>query len=60
MDEGGLLYWGTVRYIKQGSEMGIYFHRGPTLGEHVWAFLSWGLLFRGIFISSLGDMQNAL
>jgi hypothetical protein len=24
--EGGLLYWGTQRYIKQGSEIGVCFH----------------------------------
>jgi hypothetical protein len=22
------------RYIKQGSDMGVFFHRGPALGEH--------------------------
>ena len=57
MDEGGPLYWGTLRYVKQGSEMGIYFHRGPAFGEHGQAFLSWGLLTRGIFSRSLRDMQ---
>ena len=40
MDEGGLLCWGTLRYTKQGSEMGIYFIRGPTFGDHGWA-LKW-------------------
>jgi len=55
MDEGGLLYWGTLRYVKQGSDMGAYFHRGPTSGEHGWAFLSWGLLIRGTFIRSFRD-----
>jgi len=44
MNEGGLLYWETLRYVKQGSEMGVYFHRGSAFGEHGWAFLSWGLL----------------
>jgi len=57
MDEGRLLYWGTLRYVKQGSEIGVYFHRGPTFGERGWAFLSWGLLLRGIFIRSFRDMQ---
>ena len=57
MDEGGLLYCGNLRYVKQGSEMGVYFHRGPTFGEHGWAFLSWGLLIRGIFVRSFRDMQ---
>jgi len=57
MDEGGLLYWGTLRYVKQDSEMGVYCHRGPIFGEHGWAFLSWGLLIRGIFIRSFRDMQ---
>ena len=28
------------RYVKQGSEMGVCFHRGPTFGEHGGAFLS--------------------
>ena len=57
MDEGGLLYWGTLRYVRQGSEMGVYFHRGSTYGEHGWVFLSWGLLIRGIFIRSFRDTQ---
>ena len=29
------------RYIKQGSEMGVCFHRGPVLGEHGGALLSY-------------------
>jgi hypothetical protein len=58
--DGGLLYWGTLRYVQQGSEMGVYIHRGPPFGEHEWAFLSWGLLIGGIFIRSFRDMQNAL
>ena len=33
-------YWETLRYVKQGLEMGVYFHRGPTFGEHGWVFLS--------------------
>jgi len=76
MDEGGLLYWETLRYVnplntklnpichllaflgahpiihvsrvrvKQGSEVGIYFHRGPTFGEHGWgSFLLEEFLF---------------
>jgi len=57
MGEGGLLYWRTLRYAKQGSDMRVYFHRGPTFGEHGWGFLSWGLLIRGIFIRSFRDMQ---
>ena len=56
MVEGGPLYWGTLTYVKQCSEMGVFFHRGPTFGEHGWAFLSWGLLIRGIFIRSFRDM----
>jgi len=32
MNEGGLLYCGTLRYVKQGSEMGVYFHRALLLG----------------------------
>ena len=51
--EGGLFYWGTLGYVKQGSEMGVYFHRGPTFGEHGWAFLSQGLLIRGILLGLL-------
>jgi len=57
MDEGRLLYWGTLRYVKQVSDRGIYFHRGPTFVEYGWAFLSWGLLIREIFIRSFRDMQ---
>jgi len=60
MDEGGHLYGGTLRYVKQGPEVGVYFHSGPAFGEHGWAFLSWGPLIRGIFIRSFRDMQNAL
>jgi hypothetical protein len=30
----------------------------PVWGEHGWAFLSWGLPIRGIFIRSFRDMQN--
>ena len=40
MDEGGLFTGELLRYVKQGSEMGVYFRRGPTFGEHGWAFLS--------------------
>jgi len=29
-----------VNCVKQGSEMGDYFRRGPTFGEHGWAFFS--------------------
>jgi hypothetical protein len=32
------------RYVMQGSEMGVCFHRGPALGEHGGALLSWGIL----------------
>jgi len=39
MDEGGLLT-GELGYIKQGSEMGVFFCRDPTFGEHRWAFPS--------------------
>jgi len=35
--------------------MGICFLRGPTFGERGWAFLSWGLLIRGIFL--LGPLE---
>ena len=28
------------RYVKQGSEMGVYFHMGPAFGEHGGALLS--------------------
>jgi len=57
LDEGGLLYRGALRYVKQGLEIGVHSHRGPTFGEHGWAFLSWGLLITGIFIRSFRDMQ---
>ena len=33
-------YWRTLRYVKQGLEMGVYFRRGHTFGEHRWAFVS--------------------
>ena len=58
--EGGLLFWGTLRYVKQGWEMGVCFRRGPAFGEHVWVLPSWGLLIRGILMRSLRDMQHAL
>jgi hypothetical protein len=58
--EGGFIYWGTQRYVKQGSEMGVCFHRGPSFVEHGLELLSWGLLIRGIFMRSLRDMQNTL
>jgi hypothetical protein len=58
--EGGLLYWGTQRYVKQGSEMGVCLHKGTAFGEHEWTLLSWGLLIRGIFMRSLRDIENAL
>jgi len=51
--EGGLLYWGTLSCVKQGSDMGAYFHRGLTSGEHGWAFLYWGLLIKGILLGLL-------
>jgi len=37
--------------------MGVYFLRGPIIGEQEWAFISRGFLIRGIFIRSLRDMQ---
>ena len=33
-------YWGILRYVQQGLEMGVYFRRGLTFWEHGWAFLS--------------------
>jgi len=30
----------SERYVKQGLEMGVCFHRGPTNGEHEGAFIS--------------------
>ena len=47
-------------YVKQGSEMGVCFHRGPAHGEHGGALLSQGLLIRGNLKRLLRDMQNAL
>ena len=32
------------KYVKQGSEMSVYFHRGPAFGGHGGALLSKGLL----------------
>jgi len=58
--EEGLIHWRTQRYVKQGSEMGVCFHRSPTFGERGWALLSWGLLITEILMRSLRDMQNAL
>ena len=43
--------------VEQGSGVDAYFRRGPTIGEHGWAFLYWGPLIRGIFIGSFRDMQ---
>ena len=37
------------RYIKQGSEMGVCFHRCPAFGEHGGALLSWGINFYQVF-----------
>jgi hypothetical protein len=34
------------------------FHRGPAFGKHGWDLLSWGLLIRTIFMSSLRDIQT--
>ena len=31
-------------YVKQGSELGFGFHKGPTFGEHGVAILSLGLI----------------
>jgi len=39
-EEGGSFTGDPKRYVKQGSEMGTCFHRGPTFGEHKGAFLS--------------------
>jgi len=30
---GGLLQWGTQRYVKQGSEIDVCFRRSPVLGN---------------------------
>jgi len=38
--EGSSFTGDPKRYVKQGSEMGICFHRGPTFGEHGRVFLS--------------------
>jgi hypothetical protein len=32
--EAGLLFWGTQRYVKQGSEMDFCLNRGPAFVEH--------------------------
>ena len=39
--EVGLLYWGPrKKFVKQGSEMGVCFYRGPALGEYGGTLLS--------------------
>jgi len=57
---GGLLTWDPERYVKQGSEMGVCFHRGPLLGNMEGRFFLRAFLFRGNFIKFSTDMQNAL
>jgi hypothetical protein len=42
--DGGLLSGDPERYVKQGSEMGVYFHRGPDFEEYGMALLSYDLL----------------
>ena len=32
------------RSVKQGTELGVCLHRGPTFGEHGGTLLSYGLL----------------
>jgi hypothetical protein len=48
-EPGGRAPWlGTLKdMLSKALEMGICFHRGPTFGEHVEMFLSWGLKRRG-------------
>ena len=53
MDEGGLLNGGTLRYVKQGSEMGVYFRRGPTFGELGWAFFLRAFLLEDFLVGLL-------
>ena len=42
--KGGSFTEEPERYVKQGSEMGVCFHRGPAFGEHGGAILSWSIL----------------
>jgi hypothetical protein len=43
-------------YAKQGSKMGVCFHRSPAFGEHGGALLR-AFLFRGIFVMFSTEMQ---
>jgi hypothetical protein len=45
------------RYVKQGSEMGVCFHRGPTFGEQGGTLLLTAFLFGEIFMRFSRDMQ---
>ena len=36
---GGSCIGDPERYVKEGSDIGDYFHRGPTFGEHSGALL---------------------
>ena len=42
------------RYVKQGSEMCVCFHRGPAFGEHGGALLSYDLLTQRNFYEVFG------
>jgi hypothetical protein len=45
------------RYIKQGLEMGVCFHRGPTFGEHERCFFLKAFLLREIFMRFLRGLK---
>jgi len=46
-------YGGALRYVKQSSEMGVFFCRGPTFGEYGWAFLSWAFILEELLLGLL-------
>jgi len=52
-------YWGTLRYVKQRSEMGVYFHRAPLWGKMGGSFFLGAFLLQEFSLGSKG-YSNAL
>jgi hypothetical protein len=48
------------KYVKQGSEMGVCFHRGLLLGNMEGRFFLTTFLLRGMFMRFSENMQNTL